>query len=451
VRGQAVVGRVKDNMRRTPLRLVTPFVLIVATVHAQDWPSFRGAHASGVGIGAHPPTSWDVGRSTNVAWQIGIPGLGHSSPIVWGDRVYLTSAIAESQAAQTVAVGDSDKAGIDPANDQVPHRWQLFALDRATGKAVWSRTVHQGVPRAKRHVKSSHASATPATNGKVIVAMFDSEGLFAFDANGTELWHKDLGKLALGLADDPTYEWGPASSPVIHGDTVLVQNDRYQDSFLLALDLTTGRELWRSPRDELPSWATPLVHDQAGRLTIVTSSPRFFRGLDFATGRERWRIADPDGQVKVSTPVAAGELAIATGGYPAAGRPILAIRAVDGSIAWRHERGSPYTSTPLVYDGLLYIVTDNGILSAYQLADGVRVYQQRLPPVAGTFSASPVAADGRIYLASEDGQVFVVRAGRSYALLATNDMKEVCMATPAISGDLLLIRTKTRLYALRGK
>ena len=133
------------------------------------------------------------------------------------------------------------------------------------------------------------------------------------------------------------------------------------------------------------------------------------------------------------------------------GPSILAIRAADGSIAWRHDRGSPYTSTPLVYDGLLYIVTDNGILSAYQIADGVRVYQQRLPPVGGTFSASPVAADGRIYLASEDGQVFVVRAGRSYALLASNDMKEVCMATPAISGDLLLVRTKTRLYALRGK
>ena len=439
-------------MRRTVLlRVVTPFVLLAGTADAQEWPSFRGTYGSGVAVDARPPVSWDVDRSTNVAWRIGIPGLGHSSPVVWGDRVYVTSAIADSPAAQTVAVGDSERAGIDPANDQVPHRWQLFAIDRATGKAVWSRTVQQGVPRAKRHVKSSHASATPATNGKVIVAMFDSEGLFAFDANGTELWRKDLGKLALGLADDPTYEWGPASSPVIHGSTVLVQNDRYQDSFLIAFDLTTGRELWRSARDELPSWATPLVHEHGGALTVVTSSPRFVRGLDFATGRERWRIPDPDGQVKVSTPVGAGGLAIVTGGYPSAGRPILAIRAADGSIAWRHERGSPYTSTPLVYDGLLYVVTDNGILSVYQIADGTRVYQQRLPPVAGTFSASPVAADGRIYLASEDGQVFVVRAGRSYALLATNDMKEVCMATPALSADLLFIRTKSRLYALRGK
>jgi outer membrane protein assembly factor BamB len=425
--------------------------LLVGSAEAQDWPSFRGVRGSGVAADGHPPTSWDVERSTNVAWRIGIPGLGHSSPVVSGDRVYLTSAIADNADAQKVALGDSERAGIDPANDQVPHRWQLFALDRATGKTIWSRTVHQGIPRARRHVKSSHASATPATNGSIVVAMFDSEGLFAFDANGTELWRKDLGKLALGLADDPTYEWGPASSPVIHGNTVLVQNDRYQDSYLIAFDLSNGRELWRSARDELPSWATPLVHEHEGVLTVVTSSPRFVRGLDFATGREKWRIADPDGQVKVSTPIAAGPLAVATGGYPSAGRPILAIRAADGSTAWRHERGSPYTSTPLAYDGLLYVLTDNGILSAYRIADGSRIYQQRLPPVAGAFSASPVAADGKIYLASEDGQVFVVRAGPAYGLLATNDMKEVCMATPAISGDLLFIRTKSRLYALRGK
>jgi len=438
-------------MRRACLRFVTPFVLFVATVNAQDWPSFRGPNGSGVQPDAHPPARWSIEPASNVAWRIGIPGLGHSSPIVFGERIYLTSAVSDARASQTLALGDSDRAGIDPAPDQVPHRWQLMALDRASGKVIWSRTVQQGVPRAKRHAKSSHASATPATNGRVIVAMLDSEGLFAFDADGKELWRKDLGVLKLGLADDPTYEWGPASSPVIHGTTVVVQNDRYEDSYSAAFDLMSGKELWRSRHDDLPSWATPLVHEFGGALTVVTASPRFIRGLDFATGRERWRIADPDGEVKVSTPIAAGELAIVTGGYPSAGRPVVAIRAKDGSIAWRHERGSPYTSTPLVYDGLLYIVTDNGILSAYQVADGVRVYQTRLPVVSGTFSASPVAADGKIYLASEDGQVFVVRAGRQFALLASNDMKEVCMATPALSGDLLFIRTKTRLYALRSQ
>lgn len=441
------------KLRRTAfLAFVTALVLLAGVADAQrEWPSFRGPDGSGVSADAQPPVAWNVGSSANVAWRTALPGLGHSSPIVWGDRIYLTTAIANTPAAQSLTLGDADVAGIDPAPNVVPHRWQVLALDRATGKTLWTRDVHQGVPSVKRHVKGSHASATPATNGRVVVAMLGSEGLYAFDTNGTELWKKDLGALSVGLADDPSYEWGPASSPVIHAGVVFIQNDRYRDSYLIAFDLQTGKELWRSGRDELPAWATPLVHVQAAAPTIVTNSPRFIRGHDVETGRERWRVADPEGQVKVSTPVAAGNLAIVTGGWPSAARPIFAIRVADGTIAWQHERGSPYTSTPLVYDGLLYVLTDNGILSAYQISDGARVYQQRLSPGAGSFSASPVAAAGRIYLASEDGQVFVVRAGRKFELLATNDMNEICMASPAFAGDLLLIRTKSHLYALRGR
>jgi len=439
-------------MFRSASLLVPTLVLVIdATAFAQDWPSFRGPQGSGVATAATPPSTWNVTTSANVAWRIPIAGLGHSSPIVWGDRIYLTTAVSNSAASRSLTLGDSDQAGIDPAKDMVPHRWEVIALDRASGKVVWTRSVHQGVPRVKRHVKASHASATPATNGKIIVALLGSEGLVAFDTAGKELWRQDLGVMSVGLADDPTYEWGPASSPVIHGNTVIVQNDRYRNSFLIAFDLTSGKELWRSSRDELPAWTTPLVHEGGGQKpTIVTNSPRFIRGHDLSTGRERWRLQDPDGEVKVSSPIAAGELAIVTGGYPAAGRPIYAIRVGDGSLAWRQERGSPYTSTPLVHDGLLYIVTDNGILSAYQVADGQRVYQQRLSPDAGGFSASPVAAAGRLYLASEDGKVFVVRTGRKFELLAANDMQEVCMATPAFTGELLLIRTQTHLYALRG-
>ncbi len=439
-------------MSRTAcLPFITAFVLSAGVAAAQEWPSFRGVHGSGVSTNARPPLTWNLGTSTNVAWRTTIPGLGHSSPVVWGDRIYLTTAVSDTAASLSLALGDSDRAGIDAAKDMVPHRWQVLALDRASGKVIWTRSGHQGVPRVKRHVKGSHASATPATNGRVVVALLGSEGLFAFDVNGTELWRQDLGRLAVGLADDPTYEWGPASSPVIHGDVVFVQNDRYRDSFLIAFDLSTGKERWRSGRDELPAWTTPLVHTGGATPVVVTNSPRFIRGHDLATGKERWRVQDPDGEVKVSTPIAAGDLAIVTGGYPSGGRPIQAIRVNDGSIAWRQERGSPYTSTPLAYDNLLYIITDNGILSAYQISDGVRVYQQRLSQEAGGFSASPVAAAGRIYLATEDGKVFVVRAGRTFELLATNDMNEVCMATPALSNDLLLIRTKTHLYALRGQ
>lgn len=422
--------------------------MLVTAVNAQQWPSFRGPSGSGVAADAQPPTAWNVGTSTNVAWRADIPGLGHSSPIVWGDRVYVTTAVSDSTTARSLVLGDSDAAGIDPLNERSAYQWQVLALDRATGKTVWSRIVHQGLPRVKRHVKGSHASASPATDGRFLVAMLGSEGLVAFDMNGKELWRKDLGVLAVGLADDPTYEWGPASSPVIHGNVVIVQNDRYKDSYLVAFDVQTGKELWRSPRNELPAWATPLVHSGTTPETVVTSSPRFIRGHDLKTGREKWRVPDPDGQVKVSTPVAAGALAIVSGGWPPAARPILAIRVADGSIAWRHDRGSPYTSTPLVYDGLVYILTDNGILSAYQVSDGVRVYQQRVSRESGSFSASPVAAAGRLYLSGEDGKIFVVRAGRTFELLAANDMGEALMATPAVAGSFLFVRTSGHLYAL---
>jgi outer membrane protein assembly factor BamB len=230
------------------------------------------------------------------------------------------------------------------------------------------------------------------------------------------------------------------SSPIVWGGRIYV---------------TTGREAWRASRDELPSWATPLIRRTGGRDELVTNSSRFIRGYDPATGRELWRVPDEATQVKVPTPVAAGDLVIVTGGYPSGGRPIYAIRpaaspaTADGeAIAWKTERGSSYTPTPLVYDGILSICSDNGILTAYEAATGERVYQQRISPSAGGFSASPVAAGGRLYLASEDGELFVVRAGRTFELLAANPLGEVTMATPAISGNLLIVRTRGHLIGI---
>jgi outer membrane protein assembly factor BamB len=305
----------------------------------------------------------------------------------------------------------------------------------------------EAVPRIKRHVKSSHASATPATNGRYVVALFGSEGLFCFDMTGKLLWKQDLGVMDVGLVDDPTYQWGPASSPVIVDNLAIVQNDRHKGSFLVAYDLASGKEAWRSPRDEWPAWSTPTLLRDGTRTELVTNSPHFIRGHDPRTGKELWRIADPKGEVKVVTPVTADGLAIVTGGYPSGGRPIYAIRP-GGAIAWRTENGSPYTPTPIVYDGILYVLRDNGVLTTYQVKTGERIYQQRIDTGTGSFSASPVAADGKVYLTSEDGDVFVVRAGRTFELLARNSMGQVCMATPAISGDLLLERTRSMLYAI---
>lgn len=428
---------------------------LAATAHAQNWPSFRGPNATGVAAGA-PPVSWDAAANRNVAWKTPIPGLAHSSPIVWGDRVYVTTAVA-SAGSPTVRTGDSSRAGIGAAPDMVSHTWHLLAIDKTTGAIVWNREAYTGTPRVKRHVKASHASATPATNGRVIVALLGSEGLFCFDMDGTLKWRQDLGALAVGLADDPTYEWGPASSPIVDGNLVFVQNDRYKDSYVAAFDLATGKQVWRTNRDELPSWATPALIRSGSRAQLVTNASKFIRAYDPATGRELWRMADSATQVKVPTPVAAGDLVIVTGGYPAGGRPIYAVKAgASGEIpptalAWSAPNGSPYTGTPLVHDGILYICTDNGILSAYDVKSGARIYRSRVSPNASGFSASPVAAGGRIYLAGEDGDVFVVKAGRQFELLATNPMGEIIMATPAISGNLLILRTQGHLLGIAAK
>ena len=425
-----------------------------ATLEAQNWPAFRGANGAGVGSGT-PPSSWDVTTGRNVAWRTAIPGLAHSSPIVWGDRVYVTTAVAVSGAA-TVVTGDSSKSGIDAANDMVAHTWRMLAIDKRSGAIVWDREIHRGVPRVKRHVKASHASSTPATNGRAIVAILGSEGLFCFDMNGAVTWRQDLGVMDVGLVDDPTYQWGPASSPIIDGTRVSVQNDRHKDGFLAAFDLATGKPVWRANRDELPTWSTPLIVDAAGRRELITNGGKYIRGYDPLTGKELWRFADAATQVKVPTPVSTGSAVIVTGGYPPGGRPIYAIRPggsgdlTPAAMAWSTPNGAPYTGTPLVHDGIVYACTDNGILSAYDATSGERIYRSRVSESAAGFSASPVVAGGRIYLASEEGDVFVVKAGRTFELLSTNTMGEIAMATPALSGDMLLVRTKGHLVAVRG-
>jgi outer membrane protein assembly factor BamB len=442
---------------RHPFRIASCLVLAgfasVAGLSAH-WPAFRGASRTGVAREASPPAEWDLSTSRNVAWRVSIPGMGHSSPIIWNDRAFVTTAVPE-RGRPSVKTGDVKQAGIDSADDVVAHTWRLVAIETATGKIVWDREVLKRVPRVKRHVKASHASATPVTNGRAIVALFGSEGLFCFDMDGKPKWSVDLGVMDVGLVDDPTYQWGPASSPIIYENLVIVQNDRHKDSLLAAYEIDTGKRVWEVQREELPSWATPLVIAGPSGPELVTNSPRYIRGYDPRTGKELWRMSDNATQVKVPSPVAAGNLVIVTGGYPSSGRPLYAIRAgrrgefapSSDALAWRTERGSPYTGTPLVHDGILYVSGDNGILSAYDVNTGSRIYQERV--AAGGFSASPVVADGRIYLASEDGDVYVIRAGRQYERLATNRMGEICMATPAISRGLLLVRTATQLVAVR--
>jgi outer membrane protein assembly factor BamB len=284
-----------------------------------------------------------------------------------------------------------------------------------------------------------------------------SEGLYAYDFAGRLLWKQDLGVLNPGLAGDPTSEWGHSSSPIIYRDLVIVQCDKHKGSFIAAYHLKDGRQAWRVERDELPSWSPPAIYEGKTRAELVTNASNYIRGYDPQTGKELWRFSNNATQVQMPAPVIAHEMFIITGGYPG-GRPVVAIRPgasgdislregeeTNPSLAYRLSRGSSYTGTPLIYGDFMYICGDNGVLRVFEARTGKQLYEQRLP---GTFSASPVAADGKVYLASEDGDVFVLRAGATYELLATNPMGEPLMATPAISDGLLIVRSRGHVYAI---
>jgi outer membrane protein assembly factor BamB len=419
------------------------------------WPSYRGQNGSGVADGQGAPASWDVATSTNIKWKTPIPGLGTSSPIVWGDRVIVASAASDEDTSfRTGLTGD-----ITPIATLPVHTFRLHSLDRATGKVVWQRDVFTGKPATKRHFKSSQANATPATDGRRVVAVFGSVGLLVcYDMDGALLWKKEIGALDSGWFLDPSYQWGHASSPIIYKSSVIVQADQARGSFIASFDLATGREQWRTLRaDEVSTWATPAVIAGPKGDELVTNGTKV-RGYHPVTGAQLWTLA-PNSEIAIGTPVVYRNLAIVTAGYPPI-RPVYAVKAgargdlslpagktATESIAWSHDRDGTYISSPIVYRDQLYTLNNNGILTAYDAASGERIYRARVGG-GGAFSASPIAGDGRLYFASEDGDVFVVRAGREYVELGRYPMTEVIMASPAISDGLLIVRTLRHVWAI---
>ena len=429
-------------------------VLTAVVLNAQNWPAFRGPNASGVGEGK-APLHWDAVKGVNVIWKTEIPGLAHSSPVIWGDRVYITTAVSSDPKAvfRHGLYGD-----VDPSPDVSPHSWRVYCLDKSTGKITWEREAHAGVPKTKRHPKSSEASCTPATDGKHIVAFFGSEGLFTYDADGKLLWKQDLGILNAGWFYDPDYEWGVASSPIIYKNLVIVQCDIQKNSFVAAYDINDGHRVWMTPRQEIPSWGTPTIYEGEPRTELITHATRFIRAYDPMTGRELWKLSG-NSEVTTPTPVVAHNLIFITNGYRVI-QPIYAIRPGGSGdislkegqesndfVAWSKKRGGPYMASPLVYGDYLYICGLQGIIACYNAKTGERLYQQRLGE-GGAFTASPVCADGKVYFTSEDGDVFVVKAGPTYELLATNPIGEVCMPSPAISDGKLFVRAEHHVFAI---
>jgi outer membrane protein assembly factor BamB len=421
---------------------------------APYWPQFRGPQASGLGDGAGLPDTWSAVDGRNVAWRTAIPGLAHSSPVVWGDRVFVTTAISSRKDA-------TFKPGLygegTASEDVTVHQWNVLALDRRTGRVLWERTAYEGAPKEKRHIKATYANATPATDGRHVVAFFGSQGLYAYDMDGRLKWKRDLGRLDTGAYDLPEYEWGTASSPILWKDLVIVQADQQKGSFVVALRLKDGSVAWKTTRDELPSWATPGV-SPGGEL--VTNAPKFIRGYDPATGQELWRLGRSS-NITAPTPVFARDLiVVASGRRPNA--PLFVVKAGargditlpegatgGGAVLWTREGAGSYMPTPLVYDGVVYVLKNQGILTAWDLVTGEKKYEERIPGATNGFSASPVAADGKLYLASEDGDVHVVRAGPKFGIVAVNPMGQPLMATPAIASDLLIVRGERDLFAVR--
>ena len=425
----------------------------------QQWPAFRGANAAGVADGTPTAVKWNAPAGENVAWKTPVDGVAVSSPIVWGDRVFVSTAVSSDpkQSIRTGQYGD-----VEPVTDASTHTWRLIAIDKKTGKVIWDKVAYEGIPKTKRHPKSSQASATPVTNGKVVVVSFGSQGLYAYDFNGTQLWKQDLGILNAGWFFDPDYEWGIGSSPIIYKDLVIVQCDIQRNSFLAAFDVTSGKEKWRAPREEIPSWSTPTILEANGKAELITQATTFTRGYDPMTGKELWKYSG-NSEITIPTPVVGPGFVLIANGYRGV-QPIVALKpgatgditlktgeTKNDFIQWSTNRGGPYIPTPVIYNDQLYVLQGNGVLAAYKVATGERIYQERLGGTGGSFSASPVAADGKIYLTSEDGDVFVVKAGPTYELLAKNPIGEVLIATPAISDGLIIFRGLKNVYAIKAK
>lgn len=425
-----------------------------------DWPQFRGWRASGVSDGESLPTTWNGKSGSNIVWKTPIPGLGHASPISAGGRLFIVSAISGTN-EHDLKVGLY--GNITPVEDDSRHVWTLHCLSAQTGQPIWCRVIHEGRPQIKRHTKGSHASSTPATDGCHVVVSLGSEGLYCFDLWGRLCWKQDLGRLDSGYFRVPAAQWGFGSSPIIYRDMVIVQCDVQKGSFLAAFNIHNGCEVWRVPRNDVPTWSSPTIYEGSSGPALIVNGFHHAGGYDPLTGRELWRLSG-GGDIPVPTPIVAHDLIFLSSAHGPSS-PLCAVRpsahgtltppsskqnskSSESPIEWYLPRDATYMQTPIVYGNEIYACKDSGVLSCYDARTGERHYRTRLGRGDTGFTASPVAGDGKLYFTSELGDVFVVKAGTEFEQLAENPMGEFCMATPAIANGLLIVRGKDSVFAI---
>lgn len=424
-----------------------------------NWPAFRGAGGRGIASGFPVRTAWNAdaqtGENVGVLWRTDVPGLGHSSPTVFGDKLFLATAVAShGQAPLKVGAGGEPTA----ADDNGEQSWVVLCYNKFTGQEMWRKTARTGVPRATRHAKATHANTSVVVDGKHVVAFFGSEGLYCYDLAGELLWQRDL-----GVVDISKYGigWGYASSPAIFEDRVVLVCDDPNGPYIVALGLAEGQELWRKSRegDCERSWGTPLIHVGSAATQVVVNGWPWIVSYELETGSELWRIRG-GGDNPIPTPFEAGGRIYITNAHGAES-PIFALRpdargdlsASAGdtrpeAVVWSTRRGGSYMSTPVVHGDYLYLGNTNGVIRCFHAVTGEKIYEQRLDDGASII-ASLVAADDKIYCASENGTVYVLKAGPDFEVIARNVMGEPCFATPAISAGVLYIRTTGQLFAIK--
>lgn len=411
------------------------------TTPEKYWPQWRGPHATGVSKTADPPLEWS--ETKNIRWKTEIPGRGSASPVIWGDRVFVLSAVP---AGVDLAASHQPRGAIRPA---VPHRFVVMAVDRKTGKIVWEKTARESTPHEGAHPQfGTYASSSAFTDGERVYAFFDSFGLYAYDMNGKLLWEKDLGDKKM------RNEFGEGQTPVLHGNTIVVQWDHQGPSFITALDKLTGKELWRTERQEIDSWGTPLVVEHGGKAQVIASAMNKVTSYDLATGQVVWQGPGLTMNPIPSTVYDNG-MVYAVSGFR--GNKLHAIQldeakgdlATTSAIKWSLSADTPYVPSPLLYDGVIYLLKGNtGILSAFDAKTGKPHYQlQRLEGVPNVF-ASPVAAKGRIYIPGQQGATIVVKAGPAYEVLATNTLDDGFDASPALVDGEIYLRGAKYLYSI---